>query len=257
MSFFRRIFSGKNDGAKADVQEQQEKSWQDLSFHIPLKQLPTPEDLMDLEDIWDAYQQARIRGKQQGFTPVLIDADILETLQEVLPDGAAHLPLSPIADGKARLKEWDQAYFSEDAEREHTSFSSDTKPSQGLHRFLSLQTALRFRKETPLCLVEIPTVNPWEVFAWLPFGGWNDCPDSEDMMAVFQYWYEKYGAVPACIGFDTLECIVSKPVSEADAMALAKEQYAFCSDIVEQGMGSISALAEELKQSTVWYFWWD
>lgn len=59
------------------------------------------------------------------------------------------------------------------------------------------------------------------------------------------------------LGFDTLECIVSKPVSEADAIALAKEQYAFCSDIVEQGMGSISALAEELKQSTVWYFWWE
>lgn len=257
MSFFKKIFSGKSDDAKADVQEQQEKSWQDLSFHIPVKQLPTPEDLMDLEDIWDVYQQARIRGKQQGFTPVLIPADVLETLQEVLPDGAAHLPLSPIADGKAQLKAWYQAYFSEDAEREHTLFFSDTKSSQGLHRFLSLQTALRCRKETPLCLVEIPTVNPWEVFAWLPFGGWNDCPDSEDMMAVFQYWYEKYGAVPACIGFDTLECIVPKPVSEADAMALAKEQYAFCSDIVEQGMGSISALAEELKQSTVWYFWWD
>lgn len=80
-------------------------------------------------------------------------------------------------------------------------FSSDIKSSQGLHRFLSLQTASRLRKETPLYLAEIPTVNPWEVFAWLPFGGWNDCPDSEDMMAVFQYWYEKYGAVPACIGF--------------------------------------------------------
>lgn len=100
MSFLKRIFSGKNDGAKADVQEQQEKSWQDLSFNIPLKQLPMPEDLMDLEDIWDVYQQARIRGKQQGFTPVLIHADVMETLQEALPDGAAHLPFSPIADGK-------------------------------------------------------------------------------------------------------------------------------------------------------------
>lgn len=259
MSFFKKIFSRKNDDVKADVQKQQEKSGQDLSFHIPGKQLPTPEDVMDLEDIWDVYQQERIRGKQQDFIPVLIygNEDLLDTLQEEFKNGTAHLPLSPVADGKVWLNEQYQAYFSEDPEREHTLFSSDGRKSQGLHRFLSLQTALRFRKEMPLYLVEIPTVNPWEVFAWLPFGGWNDCPDSEDMMAVFQYWYEKYGAVPACIGSDTLECIVSKPVSEADAIALAKEQYAFCSDIVEQGMGSISALAEELKQSTIWYFWWD
>lgn len=42
------------------------------------------------------------------------------------------------------------------------------------------------------------------------------------------------------------------PVTE-----LAREQFAFCEDIVYQGVGSIPALAKGLEQSTVWYFWWD
>ena len=29
----------------------------------------------------------------------------------------------------------------------------------------------------PLVLAEIPVSRPWEIFAWLPFGGWNECPD--------------------------------------------------------------------------------
>ena len=46
----------------------------------------------------------------------------------------------------------------------------------------------------PLLLVEIPVKNPWEVFAYLPFGGWNECPDTPELMAVTKYWFEQYGA---------------------------------------------------------------
>jgi hypothetical protein len=40
-------------------------------------------------------------------------------------------------------------------------------------------------------------------------------------------------------------------------MALAWEQYWYCLDIVDQGVGSVSALAATLLNSTYWYFWWD
>ena len=30
----------------------------------------------------------------------------------------------------------------------------------------------------PLILAKIPVKNPWEIFAYLPFGNWNDCPDT-------------------------------------------------------------------------------
>ena len=49
----------------------------------------------------------------------------------------------------------------------------------------------------PLILAKIPVKNPWEIFAYLPFGNWNDCPDTPDLMAAAKYWFEQYGAVPA------------------------------------------------------------
>lgn len=38
---------------------------------------------------------------------------------------------------------------------------------------------------------------------------------------------------------------------------VAKEQYGFCNDTVDQGTGTIKSLAETLVDSKIWYFWWD
>ena len=45
----------------------------------------------------------------------------------------------------------------------------------------------------------------------------------------------------------------------AIAMELAMEQYAFCPDAVDQGPedASIGWLADTLRQSDKWFFWWD
>ncbi len=112
-------------------------------------------------------------------------------------------------------------------------------------------------KTIPLALAEIPVKNPWEVFAYVPFGGWNECPCNEEQMAAAKYWYEKYGAVPAVITRDVLEYDLPAPVRREEAMALALEQYAFCPDIVDQGCGTVGYLADTLAKSDKWYFWWD
>ena len=109
----------------------------------------------------------------------------------------------------------------------------------------------------PLILAKIPVKNPWEVFAYLPFGGWNDCPDTAALMAVSKYWHEQHRAVPAVLTYDTLEYSVPAPVAEESTRELAAEQYAFCADIIEQGIPTVGKLAKELKNSRVWYFWWD
>ena len=115
------------------------------------------------------------------------------------------------------------------------------------------------KKTYPMILAKIPVKNPWEIFAYLPFGNWNDCPDTPSLMAAAKHWYEKYGAVPAVMTHDVLEFIVPKPVSSDAAMELALEQYGFCSDIVNQRPedATVGWLADALRQSTVWYFWWD
>ena len=76
-------------------------------------------------------------------------------------------------------------------------------------------------------------------------------------MAVAKYWFETYQAVPALMTHDVLEYDLPKPVTRKQQVALAMEQYAYCYDIVDQGVGTIGRLADGLTQSTTWYFWWD
>ena len=112
--------------------------------------------------------------------------------------------------------------------------------------------------EPELLIAKIPAKHPWELAAWVPMGGFNECPLPEEQAAVFRYWYEKYSAIPRLVTFDIWEMNVAKPPrTQAEAEALAKEQYAFCPDIVAQGTETIRALASGLINSPVWQFWWD
>ena len=58
---------------------------------------------------------------------------------------------------------------------------------------------------------------------------------------------------------DELEFTLPCPVSTEKAMEVALKQYGFCPDIVDQEPedATVGALADVLRQSTVWYFWWD
>ena len=111
----------------------------------------------------------------------------------------------------------------------------------------------------PLILARIPVKKPWEIFAYLPFGNWNECPNTPELMAVAKYWFEQYGAIPAAMSHDELEFELPVPVPKERAVELAVEQYGFCPDIVDQEQDdpTVGNLADVLRQSTVWYFWWD
>lgn len=271
MGLFKNLFQKNNDvpAFQPDVSEP-ETTELTIARQIaallqcPVKELPQPEEPVDLEDIWEAYTEALHRGKTEGFTPVLLICDdlLLEMMEENLPEGQSHIEIPTQLDGKAWLDqqfaEWEAELRDSAPEGLEVLNEPPATQPEGIHRLLSLQMILRLREPIPILLAEIPTKKPWEVLAWVPFGGWNACPMPEDGMAVLKYWYEQYGAVPACIGHDTMELYVQKPVGDRkEAMTLARQQFAFCEDIVYQGMGSVPALAEELGLSTVWYFWWD
>ena len=111
----------------------------------------------------------------------------------------------------------------------------------------------------PLILAKIPVKNSWKVFAYLLFGGWNECPNMPELMAVAKYWAQQHGVVPAVMTHDELELLLPAPVSEEKAMDAAVEQYGFCPDVIDQDLekATVGALADVLRQSTVWYSWWN
>ena len=110
-----------------------------------------------------------------------------------------------------------------------------------------------------MLLLQIPADDPADIPAYLPFGGWNDCPDAETQLAFTHYWREKYGAVPAALdNADCLEFLVERPVADPlEAKNLAVEQLAFCSDLPFQVFEDFEQLTEFIHQSRQWYFRWD
>lgn len=110
-----------------------------------------------------------------------------------------------------------------------------------------------------MLLLQIPTADPADIPAYLPFGGWNGCPNAETQLAFTHYWREKYGAIPVALdGADCLEFLVERPVADPlEAKKVAVEQFAFCSDLPFQVFEDFEQLTEFIHQSRQWYFWWD
>jgi hypothetical protein len=104
----------------------------------------------------------------------------------------------------------------------------------------------------------VPTRAPHEIPAHLRFGGWNDCPEPEVHVAALRAWHDRHQAEPVIVGGDTIELLVrSPPTTRQQALELAQAQYVYCPDIVDQGEGTVEALAASLLDNTRWFFWWD
>lgn len=144
-------------------------------------------------------------------------------------------------------QEWDH-------EADQGEWPAATAPmSLGAH-----QDVLSHKPLPTVYIARIPTPHPWEVPAYLKYGGWNSCPTAEQQVAVFKYWHERYGIEIYAIVDAVLECQVARPPrTREEAMALAREQCHFCSDIVLQGTGTIANFGGALIDSPAWYFWWD
>lgn len=236
--------------------------------------------MKDDDPIMAAYNYAKRDSAQEGFVPVLIkaddetlleclvmnadpenDADIYEFDLKAVTEYRKKMLSAPVKDGKAVLEEL-TGQRKEEAEDDDMDWEEgvlgEMEGGYDNDRF-SCYWDSDSHMTYPLILAKIPVKNPWEIFAYLPFGNWNDCPDTPDLMAAAKYWFEQYGAVPAAMSHDELEFLLPAPVSQEQAMEVATEQYGFCPDIVDQEQDdpTVGNLADVLRQSTVWYFWWD
>ena len=235
--------------------------------------------MKDDDPIMSAYSYAKRESVKEGFVPVLIKADD-ETLWECLimnsdpdsdgeddyafdPDKVADyrkkILSAPVKDSKAVLEAL-IGQRKEEAEDDDMDWDEEIlgemeggEPNDRFSSYWDDDTEMTY----PLILAKIPVKNPWEIFAYLPFGNWNDCPDTPDLMAAAKYWFEQYGAVPAAMSHDELEFLLPAPVPKEKAMDTAVELYGFCPDLDQNEDGSIGSLADALWQSSVWYFWWD
>jgi len=262
MNFFQRLFS--QEPVPASKQSSKSAA---AAAAVPMPEFPYPLQAVPGSVAVRQWRTLQAEWRKEGCSALLLgDAKEVRRLAdgfacnktpiEKLLEGAKAQKASRIL-GK-RLKVAKESY-DPDGPKERP-LPMGKWPSQpveaqelGSHR----DVLTRQPKET-VYFAKIPTVHAFEIPAYLQFGNWNACPSAEEHVAILRQWSERYGLEMYALTGDVIECEITRPPADREAaIKLALEQYLYCSDIVDQGVGSIAGLAAILECSTHWYFWWD
>ena len=164
------------------------------------------------------------------------------------PEGTRHLS------GEEAL-----AYFLENIEEEPEPEVGPWPVSPPASAGLSVaREVLSDRPFDKVYVAVVPTDDWTTIPIYLRWGGWNDCPPPEFHVAALRSWRDRYGAELVGLSHDVMNLrVAERPGTRAEALALAREHYDYCYDIVDQGVGTLSQLAAALMNDDWWYFWWD
>ncbi len=156
----------------------------------------------------------------------------------------------------ARLRHWlesDPEYC-----RPHGVAWPDETAIRRLTQFSAPQDVLTGHPLRHVWMGLLPVRHPCEAAAVMRFGDWNAVPPPEVHVALHRRWHGQFGAELVSMTNDIIEFQVAQPpTTREEATRLAELHYDYCEDVVDQGVGSIEALAATLLGGNIWYFWWD
>ena len=214
---------------------------------------------------WAALRDA---GRSLGLLPVLIDGGARDQWPEAwdLDPGGTSYPGDH--DAEDVLSEvWD-AYAADELNTEHAwpglapvpAAEGPDSPETLAAEIADMLTAdgmtleyARFALVPARRSADIPAAIGWS-------GPLNHENDVARLCAVLRSWEDRFGIRVVALGFDTLTVSVARPpTTEAEALALAAEHFAFCPDNIHQS--SLDSLekyaADALLGRETWSFWWD
>lgn len=97
--------------------------------------------------------------------------------------------------------------------------------------------------------------DPYRILEIMQTNGVNYNIDNKAVIEKLKEWESRYSTVILGASMDWV-CLEFTTVP-SDLPQFAKEVYAFCPDSVDQGVGSVEALAGEIKKSKQLFLWWD
>lgn len=215
------------------------------------------------EEAVATWEKLRDDAASSGLWPVLIgspeDASVLADMTEInCDDGHTFertLARAAKVDVERALARVARLYGVRAGELRGSPPLPDEPPSNEFVAPYDLVSG-EFLPEVRIAL--LPVDESWQATAIVPWGNYNENPAPPVHTALLRDWNRRYGAELVSMTGDVLELSVSRPpVTDHAALALAREQYSYAPDIVQQGVGDVEALAATLKDGRAWYFWWD
>lgn len=129
----------------------------------------------------------------------------------------------------------------------------DSFRAKGYSIFL-LENNFGFKNNTDRIAV-LKTTDKFSVLKQIATDGINYDITNDSLLTIIKNFDKKYDLELIGASGDWCEFIIHK--EPADWKQFAKEVYAVCPDIVDQGTGTVEALTDEMKRTKRLYFWWD
>jgi hypothetical protein len=104
-------------------------------------------------------------------------------------------------------------------------------------------------------LAAIKGTDELDILRYRRTDGINYGLENEDVIKKLSEWKAKYGFIVIGCSLDWLHLEFDKLPDDLDAFA--KEVYDFCPDSVDQGVGSLEALSQAIKEMKGVWLWWD
>ena len=236
-----------------------------MTFPYPVERVPGAQALQKLDELRARGQGVPlILGSEGDFGLLCENQEFIEDEPEALIaqaqalDAAAWLA-ERYADVGGEYEDEEAGEDEEDDEDDDVLPWPESAAEASPEARLSAHCDVLSKKpHAAVVLATLPARENWQAICHLKAGGWNECPFPHEQAAVYKLWNERYGAELACVTSDVVEMTVTRPPTTREAaLELAQQQYHFCPDIVDQGVGSVQALAKSLLFAPVWYFWWD
>lgn len=101
----------------------------------------------------------------------------------------------------------------------------------------------------------LKTADQFTVLKQVGTDGINYGISNDSLISIIKNFDRKYSLELIGASGDWCDFIINK--EPADWMQFAEEVYKVCPDVVDQGAGSVQALADEMKRTKRLYFWWD
>ena len=224
-----------------------------------------PDDLFARREAASAFSKAHLEKLLSGpdsELPTIISRDdgqgfIVSFGFISGPAAPAAPPRPPVGNGQRLLSPDETRAFL--AEQTPGPEIGEWPSEQPLSTGLTIATDILTEKPAPKVDIALIPPDDWtHIPAYLRWGNWNDCPPPEMHVAALRSWRDRYGIELVGLSSDTMNLrATTRPATRPEALALAREQYAYCTDIIDQGVQTYSTLAASLSSDDWWYFWWD
>lgn len=208
----------------------------------------------DVTEAQNALKEYAEKGNIEGFTPVIVFDDahgvMRASIQKIKED---HGDVASYTNTILQLIDVQDvtAFYEQSEQLNKDIFDEDLDDSLGLGEDI-MYPGTGYQDEV-IYIFKIPTVNSYELPAYLPFLSGEVTVDPAMLCAILKDWYENYGAEMFLLGSTVFQFQYAS-ISEDEAVAFAKKIALLHPAAILRSYGSLENIAYNLMNLKQRYF---